>query len=409
MRKPSLLKSKGRKLSGGKMRPFGMETSLAADSRGIDAVENDVSAWNPLDCPAEVQGPSEQQHPEKSDRAAAPTEDGERDSSGRADDMGEQRFEEAADGAVNVGQIQRNQLGEGFYDLEAIRKKRIRQGKVQYLIKWRGWPESTNTWEPIENLAACPDVIDAFEKRSRYKKRGRKQKSNTSNTESTKKQRSSTPASTNDNTSHSAPPASKKNATTRIETRQSRQLSAKTVKGKAQATSSLDESGSSMGNQLHNTLSSGRVSERSGEELNEGLVITNGSSLSSEQAQVPGDFVPIEAKRRKGPVSRFLKDLSADASNDVPEKMVRAPGTSSSSPVAKEDYEDGCSITEIVDIFKFDDSASNYTTDVLEIFLVKRSDGKEVMANKGFLKENYTSLLIDFYEKLLRKFIKARA
>ena len=37
-----------------------------------------------------------------------------------------------------------------------------------YLIFWvvrRGWPESANTWEPAENLKACSDFIDAYEKR----------------------------------------------------------------------------------------------------------------------------------------------------------------------------------------------------------------------------------------------------
>lgn len=28
-----------------------------------------------------------------------------------------------------------------------------------------GWPETANTWEPKNNLAACSDVIEAFEER----------------------------------------------------------------------------------------------------------------------------------------------------------------------------------------------------------------------------------------------------
>ncbi|KAJ6296814.1 hypothetical protein OIU78_022522 [Salix suchowensis] len=42
-------------------------------------------------------------------------------------------------------------------------EKRVRKGQLQYLIKWRGWPETANTWEPLENLQSCSDVIDAFE------------------------------------------------------------------------------------------------------------------------------------------------------------------------------------------------------------------------------------------------------
>lgn len=29
----------------------------------------------------------------------------------------------------------------------------------------RGWSEAANTWEPVENLLQCSDIIDAFEER----------------------------------------------------------------------------------------------------------------------------------------------------------------------------------------------------------------------------------------------------
>lgn len=32
-------------------------------------------------------------------------------------------------------------------------------------LKRRGWSEAANTWEPVENLVQCSDVIDAFEER----------------------------------------------------------------------------------------------------------------------------------------------------------------------------------------------------------------------------------------------------
>lgn len=29
----------------------------------------------------------------------------------------------------------------------------------------RGWSEAANTWEPVENLLQCSDILDAFEER----------------------------------------------------------------------------------------------------------------------------------------------------------------------------------------------------------------------------------------------------
>ncbi|XP_031496566.1 uncharacterized protein LOC116261824 isoform X2 [Nymphaea colorata] len=57
-------------------------------------------------------------------------------------------------------------LDEGFYEIEDVRKKRTRKGQVQYLIKWRGWLETANTWEPEENLQSCRDILEAYEERT---------------------------------------------------------------------------------------------------------------------------------------------------------------------------------------------------------------------------------------------------
>lgn len=35
--------------------------------------------------------------------------------------------------------------------------------QAQYLIKYKGYPDSENTWEPIENLN-CPRMVRKFEK-----------------------------------------------------------------------------------------------------------------------------------------------------------------------------------------------------------------------------------------------------
>jgi hypothetical protein len=44
--------------------------------------------------------------------------------------------------------------GEEQYKVEAIRSHRRNRCKLQYLIKWKGYPESDNTWEPVDNVQA---------------------------------------------------------------------------------------------------------------------------------------------------------------------------------------------------------------------------------------------------------------
>jgi len=61
------------------------------------------------------------------------------------------------------------------YTVEKILDKRIRGGKTEYLIKWEGYPDSENTWEPEDNLD-CPDLIGAFEEKSKQKKEEKKRK-----------------------------------------------------------------------------------------------------------------------------------------------------------------------------------------------------------------------------------------
>ncbi|NP_001096327.1 E3 SUMO-protein ligase CBX4 [Xenopus tropicalis] len=72
-------------------------------------------------------------------------------------------------------------VGEHVFAVESIEKKRIRKGRVEYLVKWRGWSSKYNTWEPEENILD-PRLLVAFQNRERqeqimgYRKRGPKPK-----------------------------------------------------------------------------------------------------------------------------------------------------------------------------------------------------------------------------------------
>jgi len=48
------------------------------------------------------------------------------------------------------------------YNVESIVDKRVKKGNVEYLVKWIGFPQGDNTWEPREQLD-CDEIISKYE------------------------------------------------------------------------------------------------------------------------------------------------------------------------------------------------------------------------------------------------------
>ncbi|CAL8123709.1 unnamed protein product [Orchesella dallaii] len=54
---------------------------------------------------------------------------------------------------------------EDEYVVEKILDRRESNGQVFYLIKWQGFSDQDNTWEPYDNVSDCPELIKDFEDR----------------------------------------------------------------------------------------------------------------------------------------------------------------------------------------------------------------------------------------------------
>jgi hypothetical protein len=47
------------------------------------------------------------------------------------------------------------------FEVQSILAKRYRKGRTEYLVSWKGYNETSNTWEPTENLQ-CPEILKQF-------------------------------------------------------------------------------------------------------------------------------------------------------------------------------------------------------------------------------------------------------
>lgn len=58
---------------------------------------------------------------------------------------------------------------EELYEVDEIVDYKITDG-VYFLVKWKGWDISANTWEPIENLTECDEVLNEFKEKNHLNK-----------------------------------------------------------------------------------------------------------------------------------------------------------------------------------------------------------------------------------------------
>jgi hypothetical protein len=67
-----------------------------------------------------------------------------------------------------MGRKHKKSKTESKYDsncflVEKILDKRFIDGRVEYYVKWKSYPNESNTWEPIDHLSECEKFIREYE------------------------------------------------------------------------------------------------------------------------------------------------------------------------------------------------------------------------------------------------------
>ena len=52
---------------------------------------------------------------------------------------------------------------EGEFVVEQILNRKVLRGKRHYLVRWQGLPAAEDSWEPVEHLTHCPDMLAEYE------------------------------------------------------------------------------------------------------------------------------------------------------------------------------------------------------------------------------------------------------
>ena len=87
-----------------------------------------------------------------------------------------------------INQESSNDKTQGEYVVEKVVKKRVtKNGKTQYLLKWKGYGSEENTWEPVEHIY-CVDKVKQFEQKLKEKENKKRNSKLRKKTDKSKRQ-----------------------------------------------------------------------------------------------------------------------------------------------------------------------------------------------------------------------------
>lgn len=85
-------------------------------------------------------------------------------------------LEPAPENAEIATNVEIEEETEDEYEVEAITNDRWYNGQQQLLVKWKGYPTSENTWEPIAHLRGCHQLVQQYYYEAKKTPQGRKQR-----------------------------------------------------------------------------------------------------------------------------------------------------------------------------------------------------------------------------------------
>lgn len=315
-------------------------------------------------------------------------------------------------------------LADGYYEIETIRRRRLRKGQKQYLVKWRGWPESANTWEPAENLTACSDFVDAFEKRQQPRYHGKRKRKVTTNpvrSPNTSHGKRGRPRRSDPRFLSHIPAPERKTLPLRTSSRRATNNTSKNsivgfdasvnVVAQPILAQSVTREGSSSvppdGFPCQRAPISVVVQQQ--DELQPG----NGLSTVENPVHAPpsqGVQVTGAKKRKLGSVRRFKQDEVQQDQGELQTGRSGKPGAedvdSTEGETGDRTKGQGCgNQLHIIKIIKPVRYFATMTDDVQQVaitFKALRSDGEEIFVDDKELKNNNPLVLINYYEQHLR-------
>ncbi|KAI3902879.1 hypothetical protein MKW92_041038 [Papaver armeniacum] len=268
---------------------------------------------------------------------------------------------------------------QGFYVIEDVRRKRVHKGHIEYLIKWRDWPERSNTWEPVENL-------QEYQKRKR-KGRVASKSSHREGIIETNELGHEAPNDEDVEQTHE----NESNLTDNLNSDNGKKISDNMIEGHIPEVDFDHES------TTHSNRLTGAKRRKSGNVRRLNMVEGHIPQVEFDESTTHGNRVTGAKRRKSGNVRRFQKEptvLEDSQNGDKSEADQHMAERLSNYP---------CTITKIIKPIGYSVSIKDgVQDDVLVTFAAVSNDGTEVVVDNKQLKADNPQLLFSFYEQNLR-------